>query len=545
MQHAAWRTEARLSNAGAWCYIHERSPDQETNHKRCTMAVVIDGSSLTCEDVERIARQRQTIEIAPDALAAVARCRQMLEQRIAAGSIMYGINTGIGELADVTLSPDQLKTFQRYLVYSHAAGQGEPAPEEASRAAWTTRINVLSKGHSGLRPVVLQLMARILNAGLAPVMCVRGSVGACGDLSPMAQAALTLIGEGDLYADGRIVPAQEGLRAKGLEPIEFEARDGLATINGSNVITGMGALQVCDAERWIKTADIAAAMSMDALLVNMVSFDRRLHEVRGHKGSVTCAANILRVTEGSEILAQKDKKVQDAYSLRSTPQVQGPARDVLAYARNVIETEMNGVGDNPVFFPDEPDLFYIPGANFQGTPMAFALEFLGTAVTTVAALSERRLNRLVNPHLSRGLPAFLVKRAGMFSGMMLSQYTAGALVCESRVLTHPACHGSIPAAADQEDFVSMGMTTALKTRQIIDHAYGVLGIELLNAAQAFEFRKPLVPGKGCQAAYACIREHVAPLVEDRPLYNDINTMTRLVKEGAIVDAVEAAVGKLA
>ena len=508
------------------------------------MAVLINGNSMTCEHVERVARQGEAINISEESLAAVARCREMLEERIADGTRMYGINTGIGELAEVTLGPDELKDFQRYLIYSHAAGQGEPAPEEVSRAAWTNRINVLSKGHSGLRPMVLQQMAKILNAGLSPVMCNRGSVGACGDLSPLSQMSLTLIGEGDLYLDGRIVPALEGLSAKDLSPIEFEARDGLATINGSNVITGMGALQVLDADRWIKTADIAAAMSMDVLLVNMVSFDRRLHEIRGHKGSVTCAANILRLVEGSEILAQKDKKVQDAYSLRSTPQVQGPARDAVAYARGVMETEMNGVGDNPVFFPDEEDTFYIPGANFQGTPMAFALEFLGTVVATVATLSERRLNRLVNPSLNRGLPAFLVKGAGKFSGMMLSQYTAGALVCESRILTHPACHGSIPAAADQEDFVSMGYTSAIKSRQIIDHAYAVLGIELLNAAQAMEFRKPLNPGKGCLAAYQCIREHCEPLVEDKPLYKDINTMTRLVKEGVILEAVEKAVGKL-
>ncbi len=509
------------------------------------MAVLINGNSMTCEHVERVARQGETITISDDSLAAVARCREMLEEKIADGTRMYGINTGIGELAEVTLDADELKDFQRYLIYSHAAGQGEPAPEEASRAAWTNRINVLSKGHSGLRPVVLQQMVNILNAGLTPVMCNRGSVGACGDLSPLSQMSLTLIGEGDMYIDGNIVPAAEALAARGLEPIEFEARDGLATINGSNVITGMGALQVLDAQRWIKTADIAAAMSMDVLLVNMVSFDRRLHEIRGHQGSVTCAANILRLVQDSEILAQKDKKVQDAYSLRSTPQVQGPARDAVAYARGVIETEMNGVGDNPVFFPDEEDTFYIPGANFQGTPMAFGLEFLGMAVATVGALSERRLNRLVNPNLNRGLPAFLVEGAGKFSGMMLSQYTAGALVCESRILTHPACHGSIPAAADQEDFVSMGYTTAIKTRQILDHAFAVLGIELLNAAQAMEFRKPLKPGKGCQAAYDCIREYCEPLIEDKPLYGDINMMTRLVKEGTILRAVEEAVGELA
>lgn len=510
------------------------------------MTVHIDCGSIACEDVAKVARDLAPIQVSDECFNAVKYCRDKLEARIAAGDVMYGINTGIGELATVTLKPDQIKEFQKYLIYSHAAGQGDPAPYEASRAAWTSRIKVLSQGHSGVRPVVLKLMQDILNAKLAPVMCIRGSVGACGDLSPMSQMALTLIGEGQLYLeDGRIVPALEGLKSKGLEPIEFEARDGLATINGSNVITGMGALEVVDAERWIKTADIAAAMTMDALLVNMISFDERLHKIRGHLGSVTCADNILRITEGSEILAQKDKKVQDAYSLRSTPQVQGPARDVLAYARNAIETELNGVADNPVFFPDEEDVFYIPGANFQGTPMAFGLEFLGTAVATVAALSERRLNRLVNPVLNRGLPAFLVEGAGMFSGMMLSQYTAGALVCESRVLTTPACHGSIPAAADQEDFVSMGLTTALKTKQILEHANGVLGIELLNAAQALDFRKPLKPGKGVEAALACIREHCDRLVKDKPLYNDINTMTKLVREGTILAAVEQAIGELA
>ena len=506
--------------------------------------VSMDANPLRCEDVEAVARKGAAIELSGVALEEMARCRGMLEERIAAGERMYGINTGIGELAEVTLAPEQLKQFQRYLVYSHAAGQGEPAAIEASRAAWTSRIKVLSQGHSGVRPQVVELMVKILNAGLTPMMCVRGSVGACGDLSPMSQLALTLIGEGQLFMDGKLVPAVEGLAAKGLAPIEFEARDGLATINGSNVITGMGSLQVVDAERWLKTADVAAALSMEALLVNMVSFDHRLHAIRGHAGSVTCAANIRRLTAGSEILAQKEKKVQDAYSLRSTPQVQGPARDVAAYARNTLETELNGIADNPVFFPDEEDVFYIPGANFQGTPMAFALEFLGTAVATVGALSERRLNRLINPNLNRGLPPFLVKKAGMFSGMMLSQYTAGALVCESKVLTTPACHGSIPAAADQEDFVSMGMTSALKTRQILDLCSGVLGIELLNAAQALEFRKPLHPGRGAKAAYECIRDHCKVLEEDRPLYGDINQMTRIVQDGTVLAAVEAAIGKL-
>jgi histidine ammonia-lyase len=314
-------------------------------------------------------------------------------------------------------------------------------------------------------------------------------------------------------------------------------------INGSNVIAGMSGLTVHDVHRWLKMSEIAAALTLEVLNANMKAYDERLHKTRGYPGSLESAANVRRITEGSELLAQPGKKVQDAYSLRSTPQVVGAARDALKWARYMVEIELNGAADNPVFFPDEK--LVLTGANFQGVPMAFALELLGTAVTTVAVLSERRHNRLMNPHLNAGLPAFLTKGAGMFSGLMLSQYTAGALVCENRILSHPAATGSIPAAADQEDFVSMGMTTALKTRQIIDNAQAVLAIELIAGAQAADFRKPHKPGRGTQAAYEVIRKHVAHLEADRPLYNDINKMKEVVESGEILDAVEAAVGTLA
>jgi histidine ammonia-lyase len=359
----------------------------------------------------------------------------------------------------------------------------------------------------------------------------------------MSQIALAVMGEGESFYQGERLPSAEALKRAGLKAVVLEARDGLAAINGSNVITGLGALEIHDAHRFLKNAEIAAAMTLEVLNANMKAYDERLHKVRGYPGALESAANIRRITEGSEMLDKiGKKKVQDAYSLRSTPQVTGAARDALKWARSMLEIELNGAADNPVFFPDEQ--LVLTGANFQGTPQAFALELLGTAVTTVAVLSERRLNRLMNSHLSVGLPAFLTKGAGMFSGLMLSQYTAGALVVENRVLSHPAATGSIPAAADQEDFVSMGWTTALKTKQIIDNAWAVLGIEMMSGAQAVDFRTPLKPSQGVQAAHKVIRKHVAHLEEDRPLYNDINTLKEVVERGEILEAVERAVGEL-
>ena len=373
-------------------------------------------------------------------------------------------------------------------------------------------------------------------------MCQKGSVGACGDLSPMAQGAITLMGEGEVFFKGKRMPAKEGLAAAGIPTIVFRERDGLAAINGSDLITGMGCLELHDAERWLKTQEIALAMTLEALNANMTAYDCRLHVVRGYPGAMESAANIRTLTAGSRMLERPGKKVQDAYSLRSCPQVVGAARDAFKWTRQMLEVELNHAADNPVFFPDE-DLV-LTGANFQGTPMALALELLGTSLTTVAVLSERRLNRLMNPHLSAGLPAYLTKGAGMFSGLMLSQYTAGALVAESRVLCHPAATGSIPAAADQEDFVSMGMTTAIKTRQIIENAWGVIAIELMAAAQAFDFRAPAKPAPATKAAYEVIREFVATLEEDRPLHGDINTLARIAKEGRILEAVEEVTGPL-
>ncbi len=506
------------------------------------MAITLDGHNLSIENVVQVARENEKIDIHPEAMKRIQKCRDLLEDKIKKRAIMYGVNTGIGELSEVVLTQEQVEKYQKFLIYSHAAGYGKPLPVEVVRAAILSRINCHCHGHSGLRPVVVETLKEMLNKGVTPVICEKGSVGACGDLSPMAQMALVPMGEGEAFYKGERLPAKKAMERAGIPTIVYEARDGLATINGSNVIVGLGCLEIHDAERWIKNSEIAAAMTLEVLNANMQAYDERIHKVRGYPGAMECSENIRNITNGSELLAQKGKKVQDSYSLRSTPQVVGAARDALKWARYMMETELNSAADNPTFFPDEE--LVLTGANFQGTPMAFALELLGMAITTVCVLSERRTNRLMNPHLSMGLPAFLTKGAGMFSGLMLSQYTAGALICENRVLSHPAATGSIPAAADQEDFVSMGWTTALKTQQIIDNAQAVLGIELMAGAQAVDFRQPLKPSKGTQAAYDVIRKHVEHLEEDRPLFDDINKLKEVVESGEILKAVEEVAGPL-
>ncbi len=513
-------------------------PDPEAKDAQ----VLLDGHSLKVEDVAGIARDRRKIAIDREAAFRIEKCRGLLERKIESREIMYGVNTGIGELADVVLTPEQAEHYQKYLLYSHAAGCGEPCTEEDARAAIVSRLNTHCWGHSGIRLEIVRTQVEMLNRGVTPVMCQKGSVGACGDLAPMAQGAITLMGEGEVFYNGKRLPAKEGMDAAGIPTVVFRERDGLAAINGSNLITGMGCLQVYDAERWLRTQEVALAMTLEALNANMKAYDHRIHLVRGYPGAMACAENIRKLTEGSNLLERPGKKVQDAYSLRSCPQVVGAARDAFKWTRQMLEIELNHAADNPVFFPDEE--LVLTGANFQGTPMALGLELLGISLTTVAVLSERRLNRLMNPHLSMGLPAFLTKGAGMFSGLMLSQYTAGALVCENRVLSHPAATGSIPAAADQEDFVSMGTTTAIKTRQIIENSWFVVAIELMAAAQAFDFRTPVRPSPATQAAYEVIRQHVKKLEEDRPLHDDINTLTRIAKEGKVLEAAEAVAGKL-
>ncbi len=506
------------------------------------MAIVLDGKHLTIEQVVNVARNNEKVEIHPDALEKVKKCRKMVEDKIKAKEIMYGINTGIGEFSEVVLNDEQVKQFQKYLIYNHSAGIGEPAPIEWVRAAILSRINVLINGRSGCRPEIPMTMAEMLNKGVTPVICKKGSVGASGDLAPMAQAALLLMGEGEAYYEGERLPGRVAMERAGIPIPGLEARDGLASINGSNLITGVSALLLYDINRWLKQAEIACAMSLEALYANMKPYDVRLHEARGFPGAVRSSKAIKKCIEGSDLLSGKVKtKVQDAYSMRSSPQVIGAAHDAVAHARKQVEIELNGVGDNPVFFPEYN--LTITGANFQGSPVSLPMDMVGAAVTMVSVLSERRLNRLLNPALSIELPPFLTKGAGMFSGMMLSQYTADTLIVEQRILSFPASVMSIPAAADQEDFVSMGMNTVNKNAQILDNAYGVLGIEFMAAAQALDFRN-FKNGEGVETAKKVIRKYVPFLDEDRPLYKDHTRMKELVKSCEILEEVEKKIGNL-
>ena len=506
------------------------------------MPITLDGSSLTIEKLVAIARHGEKVELAATALQRIKACRTMLEDKLAAKEIMYGTNTGIGEFSEKVLNDEQVTEFQKYLIYNHAAGIGDPLPIEIVRAALTGRINVHAHGNSGCRPDITLTFVEMLNKGVTPVVCQKGSVGASGDLAPMAQAALLLMGEGEAFYNGERLAGAEAMRRAGILVPGLQARDGLAAINGSNVLTAMSALHIHEMERWLKQAEIAAAMSIEALLGNLKPYNTKLHELRGFRGAITSAGNIRKMIEGSDLATGKMKtKVQDAYSMRSTPQVIGAARDAVAYARSQVEIELNGVGDNPIFVPELK--LTLTGANFQGTPVSLPMDMAGVAITMVSVLSERRLNRLTNPNLSQGLPDFLAHEPGFYSGLMLSQYTADHLIVEQRILSAPASIQSIPAAADQEDFVSMGMNTALKNAQILDNAYGVLGIEFMGAAQALDFRK-FTPGKGTQKAREVIRKYVQHLEVDRPLYPDHNRMKELVKSGEILDEVERAIGAL-
>ena len=506
------------------------------------MAIILQGSGLNVDQVVRIARSGEKVELHPEALERIKACRAMLEEKLRAREIMYGTNTGIGEFSEIVLTDEQVKQFQRYLIYNHAAGIGDPAPIEYVRGAMASRINVHARGKSGCRPEITVTLIEMLNKGVTPVVCQKGSVGACGDLAPMSQIALLLMGEGEAYYQGQRLPGNVALERAGIAVPGLQARDGLAAINGSNFMTAMSAIHLYDINRWLKQAEIACAMSLEALFANMKPYDVRLHELRGFPGAVRSAKSIMACIKGSDLLAGKIKtRVQDAYSMRSSPQVIGAAHDAVAHAKRQVETELNAVADNPIFLPEYK--LTLTGANFQGSPISLPMDMVGAAVTMVSVLSERRLNRLLNPALSVGLPAFLTKGAGMFSGLMLSQYTADTMIVEQRMLSYPASTASISAAADQEDFVSMGMNTAIKNAQILDDAYGILAIEFIAAAQALDFRD-FTPGLGVRKAKEVIRRHVKHLDEDRPLYPDHTRMKEVVKSCEILEEVESTIGSL-
>ncbi|HVH09314.1 MAG TPA: histidine ammonia-lyase [Gemmatimonadales bacterium] len=496
-------------------------------------AVTLDGRSLSIADVVRVARRVAPVAIAPHALAAVTASRRTIEAALERGDTIYGVNTGFGKLAHVRIKPEQARELQRNLIRSHASGLGEPLAVDAVRAMMLLRANVLVRGSSGVRPVVPELIVAMLNAQVHPRIPSQGSVGASGDLAPLAHLALAMIGEedggdgGDGDAAG---DAGAALRAHGLRPITLEAKEGLAFVNGTQAQTGLAALLVDDAWVLWRTAHAAAAMSLEAVRGTPVPFDARIHDARPHPYQQRSAALLRVLLDNSEIREshrQNDERVQDAYSLRCTPQVLGAVGEALAFAERLVTTELNAATDNPLVIDGE----VLSGGNFHGQPIALALDVLGIALATLAGLAERRVERIVNPDLSSGLPAFLAKEPGLESGFMTPQIAAAALVAECRVLATPASVQSVPTEGNQEDIVPMGMTAAWKAERIATNAARIVAIELLAGAQGLEFLKPLRAGEGVERTRARVRGLVPPLVGDRSLAADIERIAAGVRAG--------------
>ena len=482
---------------------------------------MLDGRSLSIADVIAVARQRATVEIAPAALAGLATSRRAVEAALARGDTIYGVTTGFGKLAHVRIPPDKQGRLQRNLIRSHASGVGDPLAVDAVRAMMLLRANVLLLRTSGVRPALPVLIVTMLNRGVHPVVPSQGSVGASGDLAPLAHLALAMIGEGE---DGAT------LRSAGLEPVTLEAKEGLAFINGTQAQTGLAALLVHDA--WVvwRAAHAAAAMSLEAVRGTPVPFDPRIHEARPHpfqRRSAALLSELLADSAIRESHREHDPRVQDAYSLRCTPQILGAVGEAIAFTERLVTTELNAATDNPLVFGDE----VLSGGNFHGQPIALALDVLGIALTTLAGLAERRLERVVNPDLSSGLPAFLSKQPGLESGFMSAQISAAALVADCRVLATPASVQSVPTEGNQEDVVPMGMSAAWKAERILGNAARIVAIELLAGAQGLEFLKPLAPGRGVGRTYAAVRREVPALEEDRPMGGDIERVAAGVRSG--------------
>ncbi|MFL5797856.1 MAG: histidine ammonia-lyase [Actinomycetota bacterium] len=500
------------------------------------------GEQLDIADVVAVARG-EPVELSAAAADRMRTARAVVDEKVASGETVYGVTTGIGSLATVRIRPEQAARLQFDIVRSHATAVGPPLPREEARAMLLLRAHVLALGYSGVRPLIVERMIEMLNRDLIPAVPQQGSLGASGDLAPLAHLALPLLGLGEiLTADGAASAA--GLMGD-LGPIALEPKEGLALVNGTQGMLAIGTLALARAEALSRAADVAAAMSVEALLGTDRAFDERLQRLRPHPGQAASAANLRRLMEGSEIAASHRESghlVQDAYSLRCAPQVHGATRDMAAHVREVLGREIGAVSDNPVVLPDNREV--LSGGNFHGQPVALVLDALAAAVVPMASISERRLYRLLDPSLSNGLPPFLVRESGLNSGYMLVQYTAASLVSESKTLAHPASVDSITSSAGQEDHVSMGMTAARHARECVANAETVVALEALAAAQALDLRAPLTPGRGTRAALAAVREAVAPLDGDREVRLDMAAVVGLVRSGRLVEAVAAEIGEL-
>ena len=506
--------------------------------------ILVDGVTLNLAAIEAVCVHGASVRTDEATLERVRRARRCVDEILHTGDTVYGVNTGFGSLAQVRIDDDELERLQLNLVRSHSVGVGTPFDIPTTRSIMLLRANVLAAGHSGTRALVFERLLQHMNLGIHPVIPSQGSVGASGDLAPLAHLALTLIGEGRVHGpDGSAVPTAQVLATHGIEPIRLKAKEGLALINGTQAMTGLGALAVCRARRLAKTADVVAALTVEAKLGSRSPFDARLHQLRPHPGQIAAASNLWRLTKGGEIGPSHENcaRVQDAYSLRCAPQVHGAARDTLEHTATVLTREINSVTDNPTLFVDTGEV--ISGGNFHGQPVAMALDFLALAAAEIGSISERRTEQLVNSKLS-DLPAFLVDESGVNSGFMMAQVTSAALVSENKGLCHPASVDSIPTSANQEDHVSMGPIAARKAMAVIRNAEQVVAIEALAAAQAVEFHAPLTPAPGAEAVLGAIRGTISRMTEDRELSIDLVESAELVRSGALIDAAERAVGLL-
>jgi len=498
--------------------------------------ILIDGNSLNLKDLALIARENYKVEIMDEAKKRVEKSRAIVDDIVENEKTIYGITTGFGKFANVSISKEDCKTLQRNLIISHACGTGNNLPTETVRAIMLLRANALSKGFSGIRLSTLETLIEMLNKGVHPIIPEKGSLGASGDLAPLAHMVLPMIGEGEAEYKGKIMPGRKAMEFAGIPIVGLVAKEGLALINGTQVMTGIGALTVYDAIELLKVSDIAAALSLEALTGITDAFDNRLDMLRPHQGQINTSKNILSLVNGSNLTTrQGELRVQDAYALRCIPQVHGASKDAVNYVRERVEIEINSVTDNPIVL-ENGDV--ISGGNFHGQPMALSFDFLGIALSEIANISERRLERLVNSQLSNGLPAFLTEQGGLNSGFMITQYAAASLVSENKVLAHPASVDSIPSSANQEDHVSMGTIAARKARQILENAKRVLATEIMAACQAVDFREDAKLGEGTSIVYKTVREKVDYIKEDKVMYKELDKVTDMITSGEIVKNVE-------
>lgn len=500
--------------------------------------MTLDGISLTLRKVIEVARNKCQVTLSEESKAQVVKSRDYVNKLLQEKKVVYGLTTGFGKFSDTYISNEDAKPLQANLIRSHACGIGEPLSEEVVRAIMLLRLNALARGYSGIRLELLETITAMLNKNVVPIIPEKGSLGASGDLAPLSHFALVIMGEGEAYYEGKRMSGLEAMTLAGIKPISLEAKEGLALINGTQVMTAIGAIACWDAMNLAKWADCIGALTYETLLGVRDAFDPETHEVRPHKYQQIVANNLLQLTQDSKLITrQGELRVQDAYSLRCLPQVHGASRDALNYIAEKLEIEINSVTDNPIIFPDKNRV--ISGGNFHGQPIALSMDFLSIAMSEFANISERRIERLVNPQLNEKLPPFLTKQGGVQSGFMIAQYAAASLVSENKTLAHPASVDSIPSSANQEDHVSMGTIGARKAAQIINNAYYVLAIELLCAAQAIDFRDPNLLGKGTQWVYTRCRKHVAQVGDDRVLSNDFSTIVNMMKDSDVLNELSS------